>query len=157
MASGCRQSPEGPQANHVVTSDQRSARQWCDQSDSANGCAIYGPSLITLIAQPESFDGRRVRVIGYVHFVFEGNGLYVSQESYDHGISRNGLWIEAPKGFDSDSGPARRQPNDRYVIVEGTFSATNRGHMGMWSGAIEHVTRLDPWGPPGVPRGFRAP
>ena len=28
----------------------------------------------------------------------------------------------------------------------GIFNATHTGHLGMWSGAVERVTRLDPWG-----------
>lgn len=122
-----------------------SIQHWCVQVDSAGRCALYGPSLITLLARPEAFDGQRIRVIGYVHFQFESNGLYVSQDSYEHAITQNGLWIDPPPGFESDSAPARRQPNDRYVIVEGTLSAQDLGHLGMWSGAIQHVTRLEAW------------
>jgi len=102
--------------------------------------------LVELIARPETYDGKRVRVIGFVNFEFEGNAIYLSADDWKHGVGRNSLWIDPPQGFESDSGPTARQPNRRYVIVEGTFNAKNRGHMGMHSGAIENVTRLDPWG-----------
>jgi hypothetical protein len=85
-------------------------------------------------------------VIGFVNFEFEGNGLYVSREDWRQSIFRNGLRIEPPAGFDSDSASAGRQPNQRYVIVEATFRAGRGGHFGMWSGTLERVTRLDPWG-----------
>jgi hypothetical protein len=39
-----------------------------------------------------------------------------------------------------------------YVLVEGRFNANERGHLGLWSGEIEAVTRIVPW-PPGS--GFR--
>ena len=111
-------------------------------------------SLIELIARSESFDGQRVRVIGFVNFEFEGNGLYVSREDWNESITRNGIWIDPPVGFESDSAPARRQPNQRYVIVEAIFHRQPSGHMGMWSGSLDHVTRLEPWGralaPPGA-------
>ena len=42
-------------------------------------CVLWGPSLIELIARPELYDGKRVRVIGFVNLQFEGNGLYVSR------------------------------------------------------------------------------
>jgi hypothetical protein len=138
------------------SADTISIARWCEMGDSLSGCAIYGPSLITLIADQGKFDGRRVRVIGYVHFEFEGNGLYLSQESIDHRVYKNGLWIEPPDRFGSDSGPVRSPTNDRYVIVEGTFRAGHGGHFGMWSGTIEHVTRLDPWGPPKAPTKVKA-
>ena len=109
-------------------------------------CTLWGPSLLELIARPELYDGKRVRVIGFVNFEFEVNGLYISKEDWQRSISRNGLWIDPPERFETDSGPSRVQPNQRYVLVEGTFNARNPGHLGMWSGAIERVTRLDPWG-----------
>ena len=118
----------------------------------SGGCAMWEPSLVELIARPELYDGKQVRVIGFVNFEFEGNGLFISKEDWRQSITRNGLWIEPPAGFVSHSGPARRQPNQRYVLVEGTFNARESGHMGMWSGTIEHVTRLEPWPPRGLER-----
>jgi hypothetical protein len=107
---------------------------------------LWGPSLIELIARPESYHGKRVRVIGFVNFEFEGNGLYVSREDWRQSIARNGVWITPPKGFESDSAPSRHQPNQRYVIVEATFHGGPGGHFGMWSGSLDSVTRIDPWG-----------
>jgi hypothetical protein len=102
--------------------------------------------MIELIARPELYDGKRIRVIGFVNFEFEGNGLYVSREDWQQSIHRNGVWIEPPKSFESDSGSAARRPNQQYVLVEATFRAGQGGHMSMWSGTLERVTRLDPWG-----------
>lgn len=110
-------------------------------------CILWGPALVELVTRPEEFDGKRVRVIGFVNFEFEGNGLYFSREDWRQGIATNSVWIEPPAGFDSDSGPPMRQPNRRYVIVEGTFRASLGGHFGMWSATLEKVTRLERWGP----------
>ena len=102
--------------------------------------------MVELIARPEVYHGRAVRVIGFVNFEFEGNGLYLSREDWQQSIYRNGLWIDAPRSAQTESGRPAPDLNQRYVIVEGTFNATHGGHLGAWSGAIEHVTRLDPWG-----------
>ena len=104
---------------------------------------MYGPSLITLIARPELYDGKPVRVVGFIRFEFEGNALYMSRADYENNVTRNGLWIDPPPGFRSFNGPVKAKPNSQYALVEAIFSARNRGHMGMWSGALEHVTRLD--------------
>jgi len=124
----------------------------CDQRDEHNQCTIYGPSLITLIARPELYDGKVVRVIGFVRFEFEGNALYVSQLDYENAVPRNGLWIDPPDGFQSFDGASKAQPNTQYVLVEATFNAEKRGHMGMWSGTLEHVSRLQAWHFPTVVR-----
>jgi hypothetical protein len=99
-------------------------------------CRVYDASLIELIARPERFDGKMIQVIGYVRLEFEGNGIYLSREASEHGITRNGLWIEPP-----DSIRPGAEPPPRYMTVRGTFNAANHG--GMWNGAIEHVTRFD--------------
>lgn len=121
----------------------------CASVDSAGLCDLYGVSIIDLIARPAAFHGKRVRIIGYAHFEFEGNGLYLSREDWRRGILRNGLWLEPP--------PERPDSlNDRYVLVEATFDAMQAGHFGMWSGSLEKVVRLQSWGDsvPRSPRGF---
>ena len=120
----------------------------CEEIDTSNHCTLWGPALVELIARPELYDGKRVRVIGFVNFEFEGNGLYVSREDFQRSISRNGVWVDPPVRFKSDSAPSQVYPNQHYVLLEGTFNARHTGHMGMWSGAIERVTRLDSWGEP---------
>jgi hypothetical protein len=118
----------------------------CEMVARDNGpCILWEPSLIELIARPELYDGRRVRVIGFVNFEFEGNGLYLSREDWRQSIARNGLWINALEDFEGDSGALPR-PNQRYVIVEATFRGGPGGHFGMWSGSLDSVTRLEPWG-----------
>jgi hypothetical protein len=53
-------------------------------------------SVIQLIAQPEKFDGKRVRFIGFLRLEFEGNAIFLHREDFDRGISRNGLWVNVP-------------------------------------------------------------
>lgn len=53
-------------------------------------------SLIQLIAQPEKFEGKRVRFIGFLRIEFEGNAIYLHREDFDHGIEKNALWVAVP-------------------------------------------------------------
>jgi len=108
-------------------------------SDRNGYCTLYDVSLAELITVPERFDGKRVRVVGYAHFEFEGSGLYLHREDSEHLLTKNGVWLTTPAHTDL------RRVNDRYVLVEGLFVAREHGHMGMWSGTIREVTRLDPW------------
>jgi hypothetical protein len=105
--------------------------------DKANQNAI-SVSLITLIANPERYEGKVVRVIGFVQLEFEGNAIYVHEEDFRRAITDNALWLDVPRGF-------RGYEAGSYAIVEGTFTAKDRGHMGMFSGDIKNVTRLEPW------------
>ena len=103
-------------------------------------------SLIKLIATPERYNGKWVRVMGVCNFAFEGNGLFLSQEDRKHGFCRNAIWA----CYDT----LGARPYDlafwskfqgRCVLVEGHFDARSAGHMGLYSGALTNVNRIMTW------------
>ena len=112
----------------------------CGLASTPTGC-VYEVSIFQLLARPEVFDGKRVRVAGYVHLEFEGNGIYLHREDEQRSLLRNGLWVDFSQGATMSE-----QCQDRYVIVEGTFRARHHGHLGLWGGAITDITRCTPWG-----------
>jgi len=99
-------------------------------------------SLINLIATPERFDGKRVRLVGFLRIEFEGNALYLHEEDLRQGITDNAVWIDLPKGTDRKH---YAPLSDHYVLVEGRFEANLRGHLNLFSGTITDVTRLEIW------------
>ena len=94
--------------------------------------------MVELLASPELFDGKRIRTFGYVHLEFEGDALYLHKEDYAHSLYRNGLWVDLTNTV------SRTDCQDRYVLVEGTFTSSDHGHMGLWSGALKKITRCMP-------------
>jgi hypothetical protein len=92
-------------------------------------------SLVNLIANPEKYDGKRVSVKGFLALEFEGNALYLHKEDFDNRLYKNGLWY-AGETLES------KKYDRKYVNIEGTFSAAERGHMGLWSGTLKDVDRL---------------
>ena len=97
-------------------------------------------SLVQLIANPDKYDGHEVRVVGYVRLEFEGNAIYLHREDYEKGLTANALWLDTRSCNSRASG---KPFTKGYAVVEGTFSSTNHGHMGMFSGAIVRITRCD--------------
>lgn len=95
-------------------------------------------SMISLIATPERYEGKLVRVRGYMHLEFEGDGLYLHRDDEKYALYNNGVWVGP---FTS---PPPKNANNKYVLIEGRFSGKDKGHMGLWSGAIRDVTRCDP-------------
>ncbi len=101
--------------------------------------AVSEVSLARLIANPKDYDGKVVRVIGFVSLEFEGNAIYLHQDDYKLNIYKNGLWIDV-----SDDIQKKKPDFDaKYVLVEGTFNAKETGHMGLWSGSIQKITRFE--------------
>jgi hypothetical protein len=99
-------------------------------------------SLIQLIAQPEKFDRKKNRFIGFLKLVHEGTAIYLHQEDCDRGIFYNAVWVSVPRDM------SRQQWNEvnlQYVICEGVFRADYHGHMNMFCAGITEVRRLEIW------------
>jgi hypothetical protein len=101
-----------------------------------------GVSLIRLIAAPQEYANRVVRVMGYLKIEFEGNAIYLHQEDREHGLYKNGLWLEAPGEMMKEL----QKLSGRYVLIEGVFEPKNTGHGGLFSGAIIDINRAQAWG-----------
>jgi len=95
-------------------------------------------SIVQLIANSEKYHGKKVIITGYLNLEFEGNGIYLHKDDYLNSVYKNGLWcnINIVK---------YEKFNKKYVVIEGVFNANNKGHMGLWSGSIEKITRV--WEP----------
>jgi hypothetical protein len=112
----------------------------CGFMAGATGC-VYDASIIQLLARPEVYNGKQVRLKGYIHLAFEGNGIYLHREDQQRSLYSNGLWVEFKPG-------AKITPEcqDRYVLVVGTFAPSGRGHMSLWGGTVKDIFRCVPWG-----------
>jgi hypothetical protein len=107
--------------------------------------AVEQVSLVALIANPDKYEGKPVRVIGAFRLEFEGNEICLHKEDLINALSQNCLWIslDGTKLWPGADGLSRL--NDHYVLVEGHFTTTDRGHMGMDSGAIIDIWRVSDW------------
>lgn len=100
-------------------------------------------SMIQLIANPQAWDGKHIRVIGFLRLEFEGDALYLHREDYAQGITNDAVWIDRPKDL---TVAQQKQVNSGYVILEGVFRAAKHGHMGLFSGTISDIGRIETWG-----------
>ena len=101
-------------------------------------------SLVELIANPMKYDGQYVRVCGFYSYEFEGCALYLHREDYEHALYKNGIWVGT--GDIRNVPAAQYQYCDmKYVLIQGVFDAHDHGHLGMWSGQIDQLTRMEPW------------
>ena len=102
---------------------------------------VTNVSMIQLIATPERYHGKLVRVIGFVRLEFEGNAIYMHHDDLKYGLTKNGLWLSITDQIRKE----RDKYTDKYILVEGTFNSQNHGHMGLNSGAIENIKRFQVW------------
>lgn len=100
-------------------------------------------SLIQLIATPERYHGKFVQVVGYMNLEFEGSAIYLHKEDFDQRLSRNGLWVEFSEAIRKQK--ILKNYSKQYVIIIGTFDMESKGHLGLFSGEITNIWRLDTW------------
>jgi hypothetical protein len=98
-------------------------------------------SIIQLIASPKAFDGKLVRVTGFVRLQFENTEIYLHREDCENALYANGLWLDLPSALKKEKGSL----DMHYALIEGVFDAGNRGHNGAASGMISKIQRLEPW------------
>jgi hypothetical protein len=97
--------------------------------------------MIQLIANPQQYDGTPIRLIAFLNLEFEGNALYLHREDFEKSLPSNAIWIS----LTDQQAHTSRKFSKGYVLVEGIFSAKARGHMGMFSGSIQQITRIQSW------------
>lgn len=95
-------------------------------------------TLVQLIATPEKFDGKLIRVIGFLEIEFEGNVLYLHREDYENAILGDGICVEVTPEMTQNS----KSLSKNYVLIEGVFSARERCHLDMWSGSLKNIRRV---------------
>jgi hypothetical protein len=108
----------------------------------ANGeCGMYEVSLVQLIANPDSFEGKRVAVIGFLNTEFEGDALYLHQEDWGAGIPLNSVSLVVPPNWFKNSA-CRSQS---YVLLHGVFTAKTKGHAVWRAGSLESIDLCRQW------------
>ena len=92
-------------------------------------------SIIELVANPALYDGKIVTVFGFLHLGFEDNAIYLHKEDFVHDLFGNGLWVNLATQVKAG------ECQDAYVGVEGRFNAKLGGHLGLWAGQLDEVTK----------------
>jgi hypothetical protein len=105
-------------------------------------------SIIRLIATPEKYQGKFVRIEGYLHNQFEDSAIYLSKDDADHLINKNALWVRYAEKAQKQALYSEQEPDNlryfdrKYVLIEGVFNEYDHGHLGAYAGSIKKVTRI---------------
>src|SRR5438067_12180034 len=98
---------------------------------------VHDVSIIRLIAAPQDYAQKIVRVVGYLSIEFEGDAIYLHEEDFRRSLTTNALSIGAKPEMRKEL----ERLTGRYVIIEGVFDPSAGGHMGLFSGGIADITR----------------
>lgn len=97
-----------------------------------------------LLADPQRFEGQRVRTTGFLRLEFEANALYLTRDDFNNTVMQHAVWL------DLTNAQLRKlsKLNNGHVVVEGIFSAKYKGHGGKWAGALSHAAGVRMWREP---------
>lgn len=99
-------------------------------------------SVLQLVADPQRWDGRPVKAVGFLHLDVAGqSALYLHREDLDHHITRNALALEPTEAMVL----ARGRLKDRYVVVGARFDAEDTGPDQRFGGSLDQIESCEPW------------
>jgi hypothetical protein len=95
--------------------------------------------MVALVANPQRYDGKRVRVVGFLYIRYE-SGIFIHKEDCRYGLTFNALELRLS--------PSQRQRyknlSFHYVLIEGVVHPS-KSPGAEWGGEMGDITRLEPW------------
>lgn len=98
-------------------------------------------SIISVIANPNAFHKKIIKVKGYFTMETEGQAIYFSKNDYEKAIFKNALYLYI--SYDSMKQMGIEQPYKGYVEIEGTFNKNSLGSYNFYSGGIENIVKIN--------------
>ena len=125
----------------ILSLNPLAAIAWTVSNTEQNQIDILQPvSIVRVIANPDEYNGRRVRLAGYLITSFEQSAVFLDRESYDQGIYANAIWLQVPPQMTNSE---RKHLSGQYVSVQGTFLADFKGHVNAFSGELGSIEQID--------------
>lgn len=111
--------------------------------NAADATSAGSVPFLRLLANPERFEDKDVRTVGFLRLEFEGTALYFHEEDARNRITPNALWVS----LDEAQMKEHSRLSGRYVVIEATFDSTRRGHMGVFPGTLGEIKAIRSWTP----------
>ncbi len=99
-------------------------------------------SIVSLIADSEDFNGKRVSTSGYFVYNTTEQALYLSTESANNLLTKNGLWVEL-----SDETDLKENINElknTFCNIQGIVNIDEKGPDAKWSTSLNEVDVIIP-------------
>jgi hypothetical protein len=93
----------------------------------AHSPGIKKVSLLAIIAAPERFDRKEVRVTGFISTMEGFSVIQFSLESSSYSIGQNLVYLDLSQLQDARKADLRRVPTGRCCEIRGTVDASNVG------------------------------
>ena len=102
-------------------------------------------SIISLIANPERYEGKLIQLQGLVTVKFELNAVWLGADSLKHLDVDNAIALRlSGDGEPEDLAERAKQYDEKFVPIVGRFTAEEHGHLSLYPGEIlvERIGRV---------------
>ena len=103
----------------------------------ASAQAYQTISLVALLSDPAKHTGQFVRITGYLHLIYEGDGLFLHKEDYRQWIPANAIGLSIP------ARDMNKSLNHEYVTVLGQFSGDPKLEHPIYGSRVLRVCRFE--------------
>ena len=95
--------------------------------------SIFEVSIIQLISNPEKYEGKTVKIEGFISLEYEGMAIYLNQDDYEYFNRKNGICLLLSK---EDAIGLQKECDKKYVTVTGKFQTKLYGKSSAWNGLL---------------------
>ena len=108
------------------------------QGTQAQVSELQNVSMVQLLATPERFHGKKIRVVGWRVWALEESVVYLHSEDAEYRTNR--IWLnldtKAAKQFAT-------APNYGHCVIEGEFDAREGNAYSFTPTSIKNITRIE--------------
>jgi hypothetical protein len=104
----------------------------------ASAAGVQTVPMRQLLAEPERYEGERVRVNGFLRLEFKAHALYLERNDYNTAVAKHSLKLELRDG----QLRSLSRLNNGRVLIEGTFRRDPAGNEAAAPGALHHITSV---------------
>jgi len=97
-------------------------------------------SIISLIANPEKYDNKRVNVSGYFNLTKDGEAIYNTKIDFENGLFKNAIYLSI--NYDRLDKYNIGSPYRGYVQIEGVFNKYPNDIKSYFSGRLSDITKI---------------
>jgi hypothetical protein len=135
----------------AVVAEKSFGQIMLQDTTTSKGLHHHQVSLISIIANPERYDGFYVQVTGYLHLRSEDFGLYLSKTDGDYLNGKNAVWVSFAQNVrkvpivllgQKDTSNSIQYFDGKYVTMTGVFDKSHMGHMGTYSGTLRDIDSI---------------
>jgi len=94
-------------------------------------------SMISLIANPQPYQGKYIQTHGYCKYEDGYAILYLSEETAKHSVFEDAIWLYLGKKIKNPETFA-----DKWITIQGSFNPSDRGRWQAFSSSLEQVDTI---------------